>query len=46
MCNGARGVLLTTMKEGTYNAYLYRNDTAAPPKRGRPAGTGPNYTLY
>ncbi len=44
--HGARDVLLTTMKEGVYKAYLYRNDTSAFPRRKRPAGTGLNFTLY
>ena len=41
-----RDVLLTTIKEGIYKAYLYRNETAVPPSRARPGGTGLNFTLY
>ena len=44
--HGARDVLLTTIKEGTYKAYLYRNPIPAGPSPTRPAGTGLNYTLY
>ena len=44
--HGARDVLLTTIKEGTYKAYLYRNKTTAAPSQERPAGTALNFTLY
>lgn len=44
--HGMRDVLLTTVKDGVYRAYLYRNPTAGPPSQKRPAGTGLNYTLY
>ena len=44
--HGMRDVLLTTVKDGVYKAYGYRNPTAGPPSRKRPEGTGLNYTLY
>jgi len=43
---GARDVLLTTIREGTYKVYLYRNDTTVPSGQQHPAGTGLNFTLY
>jgi hypothetical protein len=43
---GAHDVLLTTMQEGDYKVYLYRNDNRAPSTQRRPAGTGTNFTLY
>jgi len=44
--HGMRDVLLTTVKDDVYKAYLYRNPTTGPPSQKRPAGTGLNYTLY
>jgi hypothetical protein len=44
--HGPCGVLLTTIKEGVYRVYLYRNESAIPPSGKRPAGTGLNFTLY
>lgn len=44
--HGPRDVLLTTVKDGIYKAYFYRNETATTPSRKRPAGTGRNFTLY
>ena len=44
--HGTRDVLLTTIKDGTYKAYLYRNETTSLPSQKRPPGTGLNFTLY
>lgn len=44
--HGMRDVVLTTVKDGVYKAYVYRNPTAGLPSKKRPAGTGLNYTLY
>lgn len=43
---GERDVLLTTVKENMYKAYLYRNKQPAHPSEKQPAGTGLNFTLY
>ena len=44
--HGPRDVLLTTSQADAYKVYLYRRETAAAPSSRRPAGTGPNFTLY
>jgi hypothetical protein len=43
---GMRDVMLTTIKQGTYKVYLYRNETSDSTSQSRPAGTGLNFTLY
>ena len=44
--HGMPDLLLTTVRQGTYRVYLYRNPSAGFPSQRRPAGTGLNRTLY
>ena len=37
---GPRDVLLTTFREGTYKAYLYRNENTVPPSQKTTHGNG------